>query len=127
MHFTDAPTQVAETDAAKYKITEYRRITDVVGLKTALAEGNPVVIGMLLYDSFESDVVARTGIVPVPEKWEQSLGGHAMCVVGYKRINRKDYMIVRNSWGDSWGDNGYCYIPMSFISKKYIMDMWTGK
>jgi C1A family cysteine protease len=71
--------------------------------------------------------VARTGIVPVPEKWEQSLGGHAMCVVGYKRINRKDYMIVRNSWGDSWGDNGYCYIPMSFISKKYIMDMWTGK
>jgi C1A family cysteine protease len=126
-YFTDRPTELAEVDAAKYKITEYRRITNALGLKTALAEGNPVVIGMELYDSFESDLVRSTGMVPVPEKWEQSLGGHAVCAVGYKKINRKDHIIIRNSWGDGWGDNGYCYVPMSFISRKIIMDMWTGK
>jgi len=34
---------------------------------------------------------------------------HAICIVGWI----DDCWIVRNSWGAEWGDQGYCYMPMS--------------
>jgi C1A family cysteine protease len=37
-----------------------------------------------------------------------TIGGHAMCVVGYD--DSKEAFKVRNSWGASWGDNGYLWI-----------------
>jgi len=37
-----------------------------------------------------------------------SIGGHAMCIVGYD--DSKEAFKVRNSWGASWGDNGYLWI-----------------
>ena len=37
------------------------------------------------------------------------MGGHAMTVVGYT----EDSFIIRNSWGDLWGDKGYCYYNFS--------------
>lgn len=43
-------------------------------------------------------------------------GGHAVCLVGYTR----DYFIVRNSWGRSWGDKGFAY-----ASNDYTADAFT--
>lgn len=125
--FTEQPSEQAEKDAAAFKISSYHRIYDLNSLKVCLSEGYPAVIGMSVYASFESDDVAAHGIVPLPQFGEQSLGGHAMCVVGYKYIGREEYLIVRNSWGTSWGDQGYCYIPSSFVPRNYINDIWTGR
>lgn len=125
--FTLKPSDQAEKDAAAYKITSYHRITDLNGLKGCLVEGYPVVIGMTVFSSFESQDVANHGIVPLPQFGEENLGGHAMLVVGYKTIGREEYLIVRNSWGPAWGDKGYCYIPSSFIPRTYINDMWSGR
>jgi C1A family cysteine protease len=128
-HFADTPTQKAETDAAAYRIGEYHRVLDLDALKAALAEGLPVVIGMKVYESFESEEVARTGKVPVPKKsTERVLGGHAMLAVGYKDRGNAGYVIVRNSWGAGWGDQGYCYIPYKmFKDPDILLDMWTGR
>ena len=69
-------------------------------MKQCLASGFPFVIGFQVYQSFESDQVASTGIVPMPDvNNEQLLGGHAVLVVGYDDSNQ--WFIVRNSWG-SW-------------------------
>lgn len=125
--FTVAPSQVAEAAAGQYKISSYQRLNTISDVQRCLAGGYPVVLGMTVYESFESNSVTKTGIVPIPKKYEVVLGGHAMLIVGYKRIGQTQYFIVRNSWGTDWGDKGYCYIPTSFITKGIIFDLWTGR
>jgi len=62
----------------------------------------------------------------MPKKTEQLLGGHAVMCVGYKTIKKKLYFIVRNSWGSSWGDRGYFYMPAAYISDSNLCDdFWT--
>lgn len=39
-------------------------------------------------------------------------GGHAVCLVGYT----PDHFIVRNSWGDDWGDNGFGYASNAYAA-----------
>lgn len=123
--FTVAPPQNIYDDAVKNLITQYRRVEiDTNSVKQAIAQGHPVVIGITLYESFESNEVARTGIVPMPLITEKTLGGHCMCVIGYGE--KEGYFTVRNSWGEGWGDKGNCYIPYDYIGNKYLgADYWT--
>ncbi|SPF37543.1 Xylellain [Candidatus Desulfosporosinus infrequens] len=127
--FTQTPPSKANLDAPQFKITEYHRVTNLTLLKIALSEGYPLVIGIKVYESFESDQVAQTGIVPLPKQGEQFLGGHAVLAVGYKddaKIQGQGVVICRNSWGENWGDKGYFYLPYSYFNN-YVTDMWTGK
>ena len=125
-HFKNKPSILAEKAAAKYKISKYYRVNTLNDMKLALAEGLPVVIGIAVYDSFESDEVAKTGIVPMPNiNTENLLGGHCMCISGFD--DSKQWVITRNSWSTNWGDKGYCYLPYSFIiDSNLTIDMWTG-
>ena len=93
-------------------------------MKNALSDGHPFVFGIMVYESFESDNATITGIIPVPNiDSETLLGGHALVCVGYD--DSKSSFIVRNSWGKSWGDDGYCYIPYSYLSDDNLTsDLW---
>lgn len=123
--FTKAPTKSQLKAALKNKITSYHSVSGLNGVKTYLATFNqPVLIGMDVYDSFESDTVAKTGIVPMPDTTkEQLLGGHAVTAVGYD--DSKNVLIVRNSWGAKWGDAGYFYLPYDYLNKGYAYDFWV--
>jgi C1A family cysteine protease len=125
--YTEPPSDKDIQDATNYKISSYQRIINLNALKAALAEGLPVVFGFSVYQSFESDTVAQTGKIPMPENDEQLLGGHAVLAVGYDDTDdQNSYLIIRNSWGKDWGDNGYCYMPYP-VFNKLVLDMWTGK
>jgi C1A family cysteine protease len=105
-----------------HKSLEYRSLdnTNVNELLSCLASGFPFVFGFSVYDSFESDEVAHTGIVPMPGKDEQQLGGHAVMRVGYD-LDKKVF-IVRNSWGKTWGDHGYFYMPFAYMTNRDLAD-----
>jgi C1A family cysteine protease len=126
--FARKPTAKAFSEGLKHRASSYARVdnsksTHVMG---ALAAGFPVVFGFTVYDSFESDEVARTGRVPMPSKSEKALGGHAVLAVGYDAAQR--VFIVRNSWGAGWGDHGYFYMPFEYAcSTDLADDFWVVK
>ena len=131
--FATKPTTAAYNDAANRKVTAYARCTNLAAIKNALAAGQPVTIGFSVYDSFEGawgnipHGQAGSGMMPYPNTaTEQLLGGHAVCVVGYNDTLNGGRLICRNSWGTSWGDNGYFYMPYAVINNTNMSsDFWT--
>lgn len=123
--FADVPPQTA-TSQDKPLIV-YRRVPQTeLGIKTALVQGLPVVIGISVYSSFEGEQAQSTGVIPYPNRRrEQLLGGHAMLVVGYDDAEK--WWIVRNSWGSNWGAGGYCYIPYRYVLNRSLGgDFWCA-
>jgi C1A family cysteine protease len=89
-------------------------------MKQCLYAGLPIIFGMDVYESFESD---KLGVVPMPGSSEILLGSHVALIVGYD--DGKQHFIVMNSWGTHWGDNGYFYLPYEYL--QYMCDLWTVK
>jgi C1A family cysteine protease len=125
--FKQEPILEAKTDGSRRKVTRYERIADFAGCIDALTNGYPIVIGFNVYASFMSATVSRTGKMTYPNvNSERLLGGHAVLLVGYDQT--KNVFIARNSWGTSWGDKGYFYMPFQVIQDtKMSSDFWIIK
>ena len=123
--FKTKPTAKCYTDAAKHPAVLYQRLVQNLSqMKGCLASGYPFVFGFSVYDSFESQTVTKTGIVPMPAPKEQNLGGHAVLAVGYDEKQQR--FIVRNSWGSGWGMKGYFTIPYAYLlGTGLASDFWT--
>lgn len=125
--FKMKPNAIAINDALRRRVTLYERVTSHEGCIDALNNGFPVIIGFYVYSSFMSKEVYRTGRMPYPNTAkEKLLGGHAVLLVGYN--NQHQTYIVRNSWGNRWGDQGYFYMPYKVIQDKSMSsDFWVIK
>jgi C1A family cysteine protease len=123
--FTEKPTKECYKEGAKHKAASYQRLLPSLNqLKGCLASGFPFVFGFTVYESFESQKVAKTGIVPMPNTREHVLGGHAVMAVGYNDVSQR--FIVRNSWGKDWGMKGYFTMPYSYLTDSNLSDdFWT--
>jgi C1A family cysteine protease len=124
--FDRAPSDAIEAVALRMRIAPYAAITQSPpDIMRALADGNPIVFGCTVYESFESDAVAAGEPVPMPGPLESPVGGHCMVIVGYDRL--KALVLVRNSWGSEWGLYGHCWMPMDYVcSKELSADLFVA-
>lgn len=121
--FTDRPNEKSYKDAQNHKAIQYRKIRPTIkDIMLSLSAGIPVIFGFTVYESFEKPDVARTGIMQTPKNYEKILGGHCVLAVGYD--SSRQYLLVRNSWGEEWGQKGYFWMPFSFINARNCGDFW---
>jgi C1A family cysteine protease len=124
--FAQKPPQAAYSAAADTKAASYCRVArSLMQMKGCLASGYPFVLGFTVYEAFESDDMARTGILNLPDlSTEKPLGGHAVLAVGYDEPSQR--FIVRNSWGSDWGQAGYFTMPYTYLMDENLSDdFWT--
>jgi C1A family cysteine protease len=122
--YISQPPKICYKAALNHKVLKANNIhNDITSMKSALIAGHPFVVGILVYSSFESDVVKQTGMVPMPIGTDTLLGGHAVVCVGYDDTN--NLFIMRNSWGTQWGDHGYFYLPYAYLASSTLTsDLW---
>ena len=123
--FSEKPPEECYIYAKKHKSLSYKKVQqDEIHIKSVLNMGFPIVFGISVYESFETEDVSKTGVVPLPENNERMLGGHAIVLVGYD--DEKRLFIFRNSWGEDWGDKGYGYLPFEYVCDKDLAsDFWV--
>jgi C1A family cysteine protease len=122
--FAKKPTAACYAKAKQHSISSYQRLETTDEMRSCLADGFPFVFGFTVYESFESAAVAKSGVVNLPKASERTLGGHAVCAVGYNDAQQR--FIVRNSWGDDWGMKGYFTIPYAYLADRNLSDdFWT--
>ncbi|MCB0521803.1 MAG: C39 family peptidase [Lewinellaceae bacterium] len=112
------PNQSQANEAAQFRIKGYNRLSqggnnyglDMQGVKQHLAQGAPVVIGMMVGGTFMHQMMGRGTWQPTQRDYSgYGFSGHAMCVIGYD--DNKQAVQIMNSWGPEWGDNGTAWVP----------------
>jgi hypothetical protein len=113
------PDQSLIRDAAQFKMRGFNRLTvgdrndkiDIRAVKENLAAGAPVVIGMMVGQSFMQNMMGKDVWTPEPnDRSMMGFGGHAMCVVGYDDKKYGGAFLIMNSWGPEWGTNGFAWV-----------------
>ena len=106
--------------AHPYRITSFYTVNTEQEIKTAVYLTKGVLIGIMVTDPFYYP--NKKGIIDYSHDTMNIQGGHALVIDGYKYIDDKLYLRIKNSWGRDWGvENGHCY--MSFEDyKKYSIE-----
>jgi len=147
--YTDGPTFDNEPSAFVYSLADDYQATryfshDPIGsnipkdrlllrIKAFLAAGVPVMFGFYGFPSFKN--TTNKGEVPFPCPGESAIFGHAVLAVGYhdtKTISNpmcntktKGALLIRNSWGVGWGDQGYGWLPYEYVMHGLAVDFWS--
>jgi len=84
----------------------------------------PIFIGMLLHKRSTSNAT-RHGRFEMPGLNDTQIGGHAMLIVGWQRVNGRVWYTTVNSWGQQSGDGGIYYVPEEAVQDSLVSDAWT--
>jgi len=122
-HQKDRPKKNAESRAKIYRIKAYARLKSILEMKRSLLVNGPFLAGVKVFKSWMTKKVQKTGLVPMPKRNEELLGGHAICIVGFN--DTKQLLKFKNSWSAKWADKGYGYLPYDYM-KSYFHDAWSA-
>jgi C1A family cysteine protease len=122
--FTKRPPAKCFSEALKHQIMSYHAIYTLDEMRACLSAGFPFGFGFTVYESFESEAVANTGVVNMPKRGEKAIGGHYVYAIGHD--DKRAQFKVRNSWGGEWGLHGNFTIPYAYLSNpRLASDIWT--
>lgn len=131
--FDNEPTAFHYALADDYRARTYVRHDHVgttpqktlLSIKSSLEQNVPVMFGMTVYKSFPG-IGARddhSGMIPMPSSKDKIDGGHAMVIAGFD--DAKNAFLVRNSWGEAWGAQGYGWLPYAYVTNGVASDFWS--
>ena len=128
----DKPESHELQQASTFKIKGYNRLTkggskydvDLLAIKQNIAQGAPVIIGMMVGGSFMQQMEGKEIWLPTQSDYQQrGFGGHAMCVIGYDDYKNGGAFQIMNSWGEKWGKKGIAYVSYKdfdfFVKEAY--------
>lgn len=129
------PDQSLIREASEFKMRGFNRLSlgdrndaiDLRAIKENLAQGAPVVIGMMVGQSFMQNMMGQDVWDPQPgDDRMVGFGGHAMCVVGYDDKKYGGAFHIMNSWGPQWGVNGFGWVRYNhfkyFVREAYGLE-----
>lgn len=119
--------------AVIYRIKTYAQIcsssdkdrTQVINtIREALKNEGPFILALMVCENFSPD---ENYVLPLPAG--DLRGGHAVGIAG--DLPEKNCLILRNSWGKKWGENGYAYLPYAWLDNRIsgnwsISEAWTA-
>ena len=118
--------------AKSYTMKGFTRLTmggdeytpDLDAIRQHLANGSPVVIGMMVGGSFMQNMENKKVWIPEQEDYDMNgFGGHALCVIGYDDYLEGGAFQIMNSWGKDWGEDGIAYVRYNdfkyFVKEAY--------
>jgi C1A family cysteine protease len=135
-NFDVEPTAFCYAFGANYQSILYFRL-DPVGtpdlqqvlysIKEFLAAGFPSMFGFPVYPEYDNPLPG--GLIGYPTPSQQSRGGHANVAVGYddNLMIGADMgaLLVRNSWGTGWANNGYGWLSYKYVTQGLANDWWS--
>jgi C1A family cysteine protease len=93
-------------------------------VKRFLAAGFACVFGFTVCTSITPD-----GEVAFPTIFDGVCGGQAVLAVGYDDHYRirsdRGALLIANSWGEDWGDQGFGWLPYTYVREQLAADFWT--
>ena len=122
-----APDEMVYRSAMTYYIDEYYRIDPTIdSIRAFLIEGYCVIGGFDCTSDIDSKLCTDTGVIPTPvisNVAKKMIGGHCVLFVGFD--DNKKLLKFKNSWGESWGDKGYGYLPYDYVLMGFAADFWV--
>lgn len=100
-----------KSDVGRLYIKQYGRVMNSMMLKYAIIMNGPCFGALPVFSDRDKFWKKTYGDI--------FMGYHAIAIVGYD----EDGFIIRNSWGDNFGDNGYVTIPYNDFNE--LIEIWT--
>lgn len=111
------PARIASVSAPTFRCRPTFRNATVSEVFALLDSGHSVVLALRISAAFHAPGVNATILTRNPDR---DTGAHAVVALGHGARAQERFLLVRNSWGSGWGENGHAWVSESYASGRLL-------